>query len=113
MLVGIMKNNVMYLIYECNSDMFVSMFCVNTSRPELHCDGQCQLSQMAKEQNEHAASDFFRSLYTEVFYPSPDASDLVNQDLPEVLSSRAKIGYRAPHYTSADILKQTQPPEIS
>ncbi|HLU94644.1 MAG TPA: hypothetical protein VKZ54_10990, partial [Membranihabitans sp.] len=38
--------------YELNKAYITEMFCVNKSRPALHCDGQCFLMKKLKQQDQ-------------------------------------------------------------
>lgn len=37
--------------YYADRDSFVEIFCENTDKPELKCNGKCQLKKIAKETN--------------------------------------------------------------
>ncbi|WP_143559472.1 hypothetical protein [Sphingobacterium sp. JB170] len=65
---SIMKNPVLYTIYEYDTKLFVSMFCENKSRPQLKCNGKCYLAKMQKEQEDNDASNRLKQLQTEVVY---------------------------------------------
>ena len=66
-----MKNPVLYTIYEYDTDLFITMFCENKSRPQLKCNGKCYLAKMQKEQNENDASNRLKQLQTEIVYFTP------------------------------------------
>lgn len=38
--------NLLYSIYQIDSNLFTELFCVNTSTPELKCNGSCMLSKL-------------------------------------------------------------------
>lgn len=63
-----MKNPVLYTIYKYDTDLFITMFCENKSRPQLKCNGKCYLAKMQKEQNENDASNRLKQLQTETVY---------------------------------------------
>lgn len=57
----------LFLDYEIRKEYIIKNFCVNKSRPELHCDGKCYLAQRLQEtrtQDERQATDqFLRSFF--------------------------------------------------
>lgn len=73
MLFCITKNTALLSLYEINQELFVSLLCENKSRPSLHCEGKCQLSKIAKEQQKEKAEKVLSQLQAEVFfyYQSP------------------------------------------
>ncbi|WP_291866419.1 hypothetical protein [Maribacter sp.] len=42
--------------YILNSDNFIERFCINTDKPELKCNGKCELAKMLKKEN--STSDY-------------------------------------------------------
>jgi hypothetical protein len=67
-----MRNNLLYVLYEYDTELFISMFCENKSRPQLHCNGKCKLAKMLKEQKEEEAAKVLKQLQSEVFcYSQP------------------------------------------
>ncbi len=66
--VGIMKNSVVYLIEDYDQELFVSLFCENTGRPELKCNGKCKLAKLAKEKEQENAENFLKQLESQVFW---------------------------------------------
>ncbi|MCT3745493.1 hypothetical protein ACR78Z_03990 [Sphingobacterium thalpophilum] len=72
MLFGIMRNNLLYVIYEYDTALFISLFCENQNKPQLKCNGKCKLAKMLKEQKEEEAAKVLKQLQTEVlYYPQP------------------------------------------
>ncbi|KYP13758.1 hypothetical protein [Flavihumibacter sp. CACIAM 22H1] len=61
-LVGTLKNSVLLVFYQVDKAAFISSFCVNTNRPQLHCNGQCKLAQLIKEKEQKQATDTLASL---------------------------------------------------
>ena len=41
-----------YLEYEFNKEFIIKNYCVNKSRPQLHCDGKCYLAKKLKAAEE-------------------------------------------------------------
>ncbi len=67
-LFGTIKNTAFIVFYELNRDTFINLFCENNNNPELECNGQCQLTLIAKTQQEQNASDVLKTLQTEIFF---------------------------------------------
>ncbi|MGJ1423788.1 hypothetical protein ACR79B_07350 [Sphingobacterium spiritivorum] len=63
-----MRNNLLYVIYEYDTALFISMFCENKNKPQLKCNGKCKLAKMLKEQKEEEATKVLKQLQSEVFY---------------------------------------------
>ncbi len=112
-LTGMMKNTILYTIYEYNRASFVEMFCVNKDRPQLNCNGKCKLAQMQREQNEKRANDILKQLQLEIVYFSPvnpiRFSD--NNLLLPAAKSNLPSYYDLP-YSFIYIFKPVKPPEI-
>jgi len=112
-LTGMMKNTILYTIYEYNRASFVEMFCVNKDRPQLNCNGKCKLAQMQREQNEKRANDILKQLQLEIVYFSPvnpiRFSD--NNLLLPTAKSNLPSYYDLP-YSFIYIFKPVKPPEI-
>ena len=51
-----------FIDYELRKDYIIQNYCVNKTRPELHCDGKCYLAkqiQKAEKQDEKQATNNF------------------------------------------------------
>jgi hypothetical protein len=66
-----MKNQVLYFLYAYDNSLFVSWFCENKDRPQLHCNGNCKLKAMNKKADEDAARQVFEKLQIEAWYCNP------------------------------------------
>ncbi|ADQ18906.1 hypothetical protein [Leadbetterella byssophila] len=62
MLLCLMKNSLLYTLYSVNQEVFVELFCINKDRPELHCDGKCELSKILKEKEKEKTSQVLLQL---------------------------------------------------
>lgn len=74
MLVCLMKNSILYAVYGFDSEVFIELFCVNKDRPDLHCDGKCELSKMFREKQKENASRILVQLQLENQYFPPSFS---------------------------------------
>lgn len=80
-----MKTSILYAIYEYDTQLFVSAFCENKNKPELHCNGKCQLVKMQKEQRENSTEKLLKELQSEVLAcPVPPRIDFARQDLAQM-----------------------------
>lgn len=61
------KNTFLISLYEMNKEVFISWFCENQSKPELKCDGNCQLSKMADEETHRNEAQIPVELEKEIF----------------------------------------------
>ena len=61
-----MKNSILVGFYEINTKAFVSLFCENKSKPELKCNGKCQISQIAKQEERNTHHNLIIQLQQEV-----------------------------------------------
>ena len=52
------KNGLMLGFYTSNQDSFIELFCVNKDKPELHCDGKCELSKLIDRGENHDRKSF-------------------------------------------------------
>ena len=59
-----MRAGFMLGFYVIDSESFIELFCVNKEKPELHCDGKCELSKLAPQDD--ANPD--RPSYLDIFH---------------------------------------------
>lgn len=63
------KNAVLLTIYDIDQETFIHLFCVNQSNPEMECNGKCQLTHIAEEQEQNNdATQTLIELQKEVFF---------------------------------------------
>lgn len=71
------SNSFTMLSFYLNQDVIIAKFCVNKSRPKLHCNGHCFLAKKIKEQEKsEAGTALMASVKIEVvssrsFYANP------------------------------------------
>lgn len=46
-----------YAYYYLDKADFIDMLCVNKDKPEMHCDGKCQLKKVAQNNNANTGTD--------------------------------------------------------
>ena len=68
MLFCMVKNTALLSLYELNQDLFITILCENKLKPALKCNGKCQLSKIALEQQKDQAAKVLSSLQTEIFF---------------------------------------------
>lgn len=71
MLLCLMKNSILYAVYGFDREVFIELFCINKNRPDLHCDGKCELSKLFREKQKENASRILVQLQLENQYFSP------------------------------------------
>jgi hypothetical protein len=59
-----MRAGFMLSFYMIDSASFIELFCINKEKPELHCDGKCELSKLAPQDD--ANPD--RPSYLDIFH---------------------------------------------
>jgi hypothetical protein len=68
MFIFITKNSVLLSFYALNSSSFVELLCVNKEKPQLKCNGKCQLSKIAKEESKKNTPTTNINVQDEVVY---------------------------------------------
>lgn len=111
MLVCLMKNSILYAIYGFNPEVFIELFCVNKDRPDLHCDGKCELSKMFREKQKENASRILVQLQLEnQFFPPSFSFDFPEASfLPR--SENVPVTLRPGTYSFDFIKDSCKPPE--
>src|SRR5690606_2508020 len=59
-----MRAGFMLGFYVIDSESFIELFCINKEKPELHCDGKCELSKLAHQDNANSE----RPSYLDIFH---------------------------------------------
>lgn len=113
MLASVMKNSVLYAIYEYDTSLFVNMFCENKFRPQLKCEGKCKLAKMQKQQNEKDAADTLKQLQSEIICYSPSklfSIGLVGLSSPETIKKTAYYNHLYSFIYTPSLIK---PPAVT
>lgn len=112
MLLCLMKNSILYAVYGFQPDIFIELFCVNKDRPDLHCDGKCELSKMFREKQKENASRILVQLQLEnQYFPPSFVFDFPEISLPEPVNRPA---FTRPDIYSFDFIrKSSKPPEMA
>ncbi|AXG69823.1 hypothetical protein KORDIASMS9_02051 [Kordia sp. SMS9] len=55
--ISTIKTALVYSYYFVNPDNFIALFCENTDKPELECDGKCYLKKVSLNQLETTQND--------------------------------------------------------
>lgn len=75
-LMGSMKTSLLYAVYAYDTQLFITAFCENKNKPELHCNGKCQLAKMQQEQRDNSTEKLLKELQSEVLAcPVPPCID--------------------------------------
>lgn len=95
-----------------NADGFISLFCENVNKPALKCNGKCQLSKMAKEQQKEQAEKVLLNLQQEVFL-----CHQINcsEDFPLAVVTQISIAptlFSNSHYAYLYYFRNDKPPQF-
>ncbi|HLS70494.1 MAG TPA: hypothetical protein VK027_02410, partial [Chitinophagaceae bacterium] len=110
MAVMLLKNGVLYGIYQYNASFFIEVFCENKNEPQRACEGQCQIMKISEEEERQNIAQVFKSAKAEVLYlPSYFISS------PKSIKNSIKKSYSLPKndfFISSLIFNQLdKPPE--
>lgn len=111
MTVGIMKNSLLYILYDFDSTLFVSMFCENKNRPQLHCNGKCQLAKMLKEKEQEDASNILKQLQKSNLIAFNDNNLLYERKFSTLNNSKHPVEHQS-NYCFSYFSKKYKPPKI-
>ncbi|HLS70515.1 MAG TPA: hypothetical protein VK027_02515, partial [Chitinophagaceae bacterium] len=64
----LLKNGVLYGIYQYNTSFFIEVFCENKNEPQRACEGQCQIMKISEEEESQNIAQVFKSAKAEVLY---------------------------------------------
>jgi len=106
LLAGSMKNSLLLNFYFLNNDGFTEFFCENKDRPDSECNGHCQLSKMADDEDKGEIPGIFQQLRVELVY----YVDGFIFEFPEIMDSPQHHYYYLNSYRSAVLEQQTPPP---
>jgi hypothetical protein len=109
MLLCLMKNSLLYTLYNVNQEVFVELFCINKDRPELHCDGKCELSKILKEKEREKTSQVLLQL-DHVFINQQVSFTFPAPIIPE--QGKKPCPYTQDLYCYTFFLKLSEPPEF-
>ena len=72
-----MRNSLMLSFYLVDTEDFVELFCENKEMPELECNGKCELSKLAKQDDQKPErTSLIDNLQNElVYYITPFSID--------------------------------------
>lgn len=94
-----LKTTVLMGIYSLDSVLFVELFCENQDKPELQCNGSCELSRIAQQNAGHsedaALLDFFQQ---EIIFVA-DSSPVPRENIFNILSEKDKIPFTESRYS--------------
>ena len=113
MLISIMKNPVLYTIYEYDTNLFITMFCENKDRPQLECEGKCYLSKIQKEQNKKDATNVLKQLQTEIAYYNPIKPIYIIDNKLYFVDRTEQIAYYNKLYSFIFTFHLVKPPEVN
>ncbi len=109
MLFCMVKNTALLSLYELNQDLFISILCENKSKPNLKCNGKCQLSKISSEQQQEQAAKVLNQLQADVFFfHEQTLPNNINQSLLDVIFVYNPMPDN--HYQSPTFAEDEKPP---
>ncbi|WPQ60379.1 hypothetical protein SIO70_18700 [Chitinophaga sancti] len=106
-----MKNSILYAVYEYDTKLFVEAFCENKDKPELHCNGKCQLAKMQKEQRDNETERLLKELQSEALAcPIPSGIDFAKQEVDEFTEKTYPV-FTHPKYSYLFSDPRKKPPQ--
>lgn len=94
MLTQSLSKGIIVLSYFTNKQAY-ERYCVNKARPQLHCDGKCQMAKKIKAEEERDQKDPLKASLSEI-----------------VLINEHHFVYIAPEFTGAALIKKRFPYSI-
>lgn len=107
LLLGSIKNSLILNFYLLDNKDFTELFCVNKDKPQIHCNGNCQLSKMADKENKDELPAIFQQLRTELVF----FADSFSFEFPTITETTKHNFYYLNTYKSAE-LKLLNPPPV-
>jgi hypothetical protein len=98
-----MSRGIILLSYYTNKQAY-ERYCINKSRPQMHCDGKCQLGKKLKAEEEQDKKDPLKNAsFSEIvmicqandFHIAPSFHTLFKEKIPHPLSIGKPIGWSA------------------
>lgn len=111
MIFCIAKNSALYTFYKLNTDAFVALFCENKAKPLLKCNGKCQLTKMAKEEQKEAADKVLLNMQKEVFW-FYQSSQIINASTLFTVPKTTVIRIATNHYSYLYFFRDDKPPQF-
>lgn len=112
-LLGTMKNAILYNLYEFDRSFFIESFCVNKNRPELKCNGKCELAKMRKQEDERTANDLMKNLKSDVTFYFPAHQTILDNIRPASLEDHTDYPLFCNHMVSYLLIsKSVKPPDL-
>tara|TARA_R110002033_G_scaffold23560_3_gene55586 strand:- start:3832 stop:4218 length:387 start_codon:yes stop_codon:yes gene_type:complete len=104
------KASLTYAYYELDPIGFVENLCENKDKPEMHCNGKCQLMKVAESQNSdqntpESIIDFKELIY----YPNP----IINFVCIKIVKlKKLDVSFYINHYSFKNINSCFHPPKV-
>ncbi len=97
MLLQSFYRNIAMLDYEINFSDYLAK-CVNKSRPQLHCNGQCVLMKKIKAQEDEEKKKVLIALEANALYFHQESQDVLRFDVPESIIFLKANAFYVNHY---------------
>lgn len=106
LLAGSMKNSLILNFYLLDNQDFTELFCENKEKPAMHCNGNCQLSKMADQENKNEIPAIIQQLKSDLVY----YSDTFTFECSAIQTKTKHSFFYLNNYRSAEIILFTPPP---
>ncbi len=106
-----MRNSLLYVLYKFDAELFISMFCENKNRPQLHCNGKCKLAKMLKEEKNEEATKVLKQLQSDVVFCFPQKWIGFSRQESTVSNEKHLTGYQN-LYTFLFMARNYRPPQV-
>ncbi|WP_343690890.1 hypothetical protein [Chitinophaga sp.] len=106
-----MKTSILYAVYEYDTQLFVTAFCENKNKPELHCNGKCQLAKMQQEQKDNNTEKLLKELQSEALAcPVPPCIGFAREAFTELPAQMYPV-FTHPQYSYLFTDPRKKPPQ--
>lgn len=107
----------LYLDYELRKEFIIDNFCINKTRPELHCDGKCylatRLAAVQEQEEEEAQRAFMFKLLENITDCHTSFLSFVAPQSTDILLAHTGFAYTLPFLINAATADVFHPPQAA
>ncbi|HTO14596.1 MAG TPA: hypothetical protein VLZ83_02450 [Edaphocola sp.] len=104
------KNSIYLTFYEINQEYFVNLLCENNDKPELNCNGQCQLDHIADDLSNEEKQVVLLNHSQDIILFFEDVTLSIDVPVISKATKLVKIGFRESQYKFDFLSKNSRPP---
>lgn len=101
------------MLYQYDTALFVAMFCVNKDKPELKCNGACELGKIQQEQEKKDSQNVLKHISQELVFHQYKPIQVECSVRPRVKGVLKTTSYWENQYDFTWYQKLLEPPRIS